>query len=244
MSASFGKNGKNPEYCIKCKPKEYTYVGKKCKIDRCNNMAYWCKNKDAPREYCHNHAPKYYVNYNVKKCISCELYHFRKKKKKCQYCDPAKYMKTREIRMKNFLDGNDYKYISHDSITSDNYSICGKYRPDFVFDCNTHFIVLECDEDQHSQYDNSCEKIRMCMIAQGLGLPTHFIRFNPDKYMVKHSVIRISFKKRIIECMKLYKKLQNILPDDDINVIYLYYNDMHLRKKSHNIINEIKQNII
>jgi hypothetical protein len=40
---------------------------------------------------------------------------------------------------------------------------------------------LEIDEHAHSSYDKDCERIRENNISIQLGLPTIFIRYNPDK---------------------------------------------------------------
>jgi hypothetical protein len=41
-------------------------------------------------------------------------------------------------------------------------------------------ICIECDEHQHMTYE--CDVPRMVNITQDIGLPTVFIRWNPDKY--------------------------------------------------------------
>ena len=51
-----------------------------------------------------------------------------------------------------------------------------------LIDCNTHFIVVEIDEGQHKQYTKECEFSRMSNIYLANGLPTLFIRFNPDDF--------------------------------------------------------------
>lgn len=78
------------------------------------------------------------------------------------------------------LDVNEYKYESCDRMIE--HGVCFSYRHDFVFDCGTHFVVLEVDEGQHRGYDTKCEDIRMINVYQSLGLTTKFIRYNPDAY--------------------------------------------------------------
>jgi hypothetical protein len=53
-------------------------------------------------------------------------------------------------------------------------------RPDFFFDARSHAVVLEVDENQHVAYE--CERKRMVDVASTVGLPTVFVRFNPDGY--------------------------------------------------------------
>jgi hypothetical protein len=50
-----------------------------------------------------------------------------------------------------------------------------------MLDCLTHSIVVEIDEDQHTDY--KCEEKRMMQIFTDLGdRPLVILRFNPDKY--------------------------------------------------------------
>ena len=59
---------------------------------------------------------------------------------------------------------------------------CVRYRPDFVFDAGTHFVVLEVDENQHMSYNCDCEQHRMINLSQAMGMPTVFVRYNPYGY--------------------------------------------------------------
>ena len=60
-------------------------------------------------------------------------------------------------------------------------SKCNLKRPDIVIDCGTYFLVIEIDENQHTGYKKECEEPRMNMITQSLGMPTFWIRYNPDE---------------------------------------------------------------
>jgi very-short-patch-repair endonuclease len=55
----------------------------------------------------------------------------------------------------------------------------------FLYDCKTHYVVLEVDEEQHRGKTYECDQKRMWEIAQSLGMPSIFIRYNPDKYKVR-----------------------------------------------------------
>jgi hypothetical protein len=112
-----------------------------------------------------------------------------------------------------FLVNNNFHFIHDKMITND---CCLKYRPDFLFDCGKYFLVLECDEDAHSQYDRQCEIVRMNNICIGLGLPTKFIRYNPDK-----KGVRINIKEKLL--LKTLNEELNKDVLDDIEPIYLFY---------------------
>lgn len=60
--------------------------------------------------------------------------------------------------------------------------ICGKaYRPDFLYDLETHVLAVEVDEMQHSSYE--CDRGRMIEIWNACGgVPVTFVRYNPDGF--------------------------------------------------------------
>jgi hypothetical protein len=58
-----------------------------------------------------------------------------------------------------------------------------KRRPDILINLETHAIVVEVDEHQHSDYDCICENKRIMEISKDVDhKPIVFIRFNPDAY--------------------------------------------------------------
>jgi len=60
---------------------------------------------------------------------------------------------------------------------------CSKRRPDLLLDLGYQVIIVEIDENQHIDYDCSCENKRLMELSQDLGhRPIIFIRFNPDDY--------------------------------------------------------------
>ena len=61
---------------------------------------------------------------------------------------------------------------------------CSKRRPDLLLDLGSHIIIVEIDENKHSEYECSCENKRIMEISQDVyHRPIVFIRFNPDKYI-------------------------------------------------------------
>jgi len=60
---------------------------------------------------------------------------------------------------------------------------CSLRRPDLLLDMGSHIIIVEIDENKHTNYDCSCEHKRLMQISQDLQhRPIVFIRFNPDAY--------------------------------------------------------------
>ena len=127
--------------------------------------------------------------------------------------------------IKKLLDDNNYIYTYYDEIIDVK---CGKERPDFVFDCNTHYIVLEVDEDQHRGRLCSCEQVRMVNISQTLmGTPVIFIRYNPDMFKVDGLSIQISDNDRHIKLLEYIDELWNtdVTTLGFLNVAYLFFDE-------------------
>ena len=60
---------------------------------------------------------------------------------------------------------------------------CSKRRPDLLVDLGYQIIIIEIDENQHIDYDCSCENKRIMELSRDLQhRPIIFIRFNPDEY--------------------------------------------------------------
>jgi uncharacterized C2H2 Zn-finger protein len=94
----------------------------------------------------------------------------------------AKNYKTKEL---NVVDNvkkyyPDFTWITDKKIQDG----CSKRRPDMLLDLGTHIIIVEVDENAHTDYDCSCETKRLMELSEDVGhRPIVFIRFNPDKYV-------------------------------------------------------------
>ena len=149
-------------------------------------------------------------------CKECKIFVVSKKNNYlCSYCNPnqSKYKKTKEIKLKTFLESCNYKFIHNRKCNID--KSCQTYFPDFLIDCNTFFVIIECDEFAHKTYDKKCEKIRENNITYSLGLPCVFIRFNPDKKDIKMKI-----KETILKSYIDYYICQEFFNNE---VQYLFY---------------------
>jgi hypothetical protein len=205
----------------------------------CKDMAIY--GKDEPL-HCEDHKLDGEICWLVKKCSNCgrdkELLN---KDDLCGICADIPFYeermnKVKETIMVKYLRNNikEVEEILADRIID---STCNLYRPDILYDCGTHIVVVECDENQHKNYNwESCslnkslehmEEKRMYEIMVAYGLPAIFLRWNPDNFNVNGNdgVLRINKKynnskrleilvKWIRYCMKMkvvqgviYKKL-------------------------------------
>lgn len=188
------------------------------------------------------------INIKDKMCQLCNLIQSRKKYdylcSDCYYyTNPNSVLtrnhKTKENQIISDLNKELNNIIIQDKRVSTNEG-CSKRRPDGLIKLNDYSVIIEIDENQHSNY--ICENRRVMEIFKDLGhsLLT-VIRFNPDAYKLDNKKIKSPFgitktdgRLKIInqkEYNLRFKKLletvnNNIknLPDKEINVINLFYN--------------------
>jgi hypothetical protein len=106
--------------------------------------------------------------------------------------------------------------------------ICGKERPDRVYDFGDKIVVLECDEHQHRDRVCVCEQTRMVNIGQSFGgLPTYFIRWNPDDYSPesdrKNPEVLPKRHKLAGDLLRDIRVGTYALPTGLVSAVYLYY---------------------
>ena len=198
-------------------------------------------------EFCEVHAPKEYFALTNRVCKGCKSIDVLTNEGLCFSCDPKIFKKRRlakQRKVQEWLDSSKYNknYKFTDKTFPEDYE-CFKRRrrPDFLYDCNTHFVILEVDENQHNRGKYNCETKRMGELAQALGLPTIFIRYNPDEFKGPkgRKIFSTEFKRKKLLLNQLSRcKTHSILLNDSeggktesienfnkdfIIVLYLYY---------------------
>jgi hypothetical protein len=133
----------------------------------------------------------------------------------CSYCNPerSKQRKTKENSVRDLFLTNNIEFVNDKRFKND---CCLRYRPDFLIDLNTFFLIVEVDENAHSQYPEECEIIRMNNISSGLCLPVKWIRYNPDQKGVTKKEKEEVLLQKVQEIMK-YEYVE------DLSVNYLFY---------------------
>ncbi len=160
------EHGKHKSYCKQCRGSQICEHGKQkpyCKL--CGGSAlcksHWCET------YASN--PKYDGF-----CLNCFIHLFPDKPNTRNY-------KTKE---KDVVDRitqafPDFTWVADKRVQDG----CSARRPDLLLDLGSHIIIVEVDENKHTDYDCSCENKRLMEISQDLQhRPVIFIRFNPDAY--------------------------------------------------------------
>jgi len=210
----FGLSGEKPEYCKKHKLENMVdVINKRCLNENCDTRPSHGLQGEKP-EYCSLHKLEQMVDVVSKKCTSCGIFTVNKKRNYlCSYCSPTHRQTTKEDIVKALLQKNSYTFIHDKQIANDS---CIRNRPDFLFDCHTYYVILECDEDAHKSYEKECEFVRMNNISYVLNKPTLFIRYNPDLKQVKRKEKHETLLKTLDRC--LYKEC---IPQNE--PIYLFY---------------------
>ena len=106
----------------------------------------------------------------------------------------ARNYKTKEQSVVDYIKDNfpNVDWIA-DKRVSDG---CSKRRPDLFLHLGNQILIIEVDENQHTDYNCSCENKRVMELSLDVGhIPVVFIRFNPDMYLKK--------KKKITSCWGL-----------------------------------------
>lgn len=192
-------------------------ISKRCIQSNCEKRPSFNYIGETARLYCASHKKPCMIDIAHCKfiCKSCSLSFIKWKKDQelCSYCNPSKRQKTKENEIKQLLEKHQIKFANDKQITND---CCLKYRPDFLIDCNSFFLVLEVDEHAHESYPKDCETIRMNNISFALGLPVKFVRYNPDnKEFPKNH--------KHAELIKVLNELISKETLDNPETIYLFY---------------------
>jgi hypothetical protein len=125
--------------------------------------------------------------------------------------------------------------IKQDLYSSDKVidSSCSRRRPDFVYHCGTHIVIVEVDENQHKGYLCTAygddqegkmkgEAIRMYEVGQCFdGLPVLFLRYNPDAYKAKKKAALSERQDTLVKWVKYCLEKQDWMVG--FKVKYLFY---------------------
>lgn len=161
-----------------------------------------------------------------RRCENCKLVDILDEKGRCDTCRPetvSKFRLGKQRELKLYLEANGMgNFDIYDRMIDG--GVCGRERPDFVWKCAYHYLVLECDENGHRDRNQECERTRMINISQSFGMPTVFIRYNPDAYTDHHGKQRNPrIGTRIKLLMKALKHFETAMPEHFLSVSYLYF---------------------
>lgn len=225
--ASFNFPGNKSLYCFSHKQKGMIKnPTARCKTKPCKELALFGLLKP---EHCEMHKEPLEINFVEKECVSCGLSNILGLDGRCEFCNPQNIRNTYLSKQKiveDFLRANNCIFSSDQTIDRGE---CGRERPDILFFAGLHAVIIEIDENQHSDRLCECEQTRMINIWQGLAMPVWFLRYNPDVYKKSSDQKRCEHESRGKRLFKLKEWLDYALVHNPIefgnavNVMYLYY---------------------
>jgi hypothetical protein len=180
---SICEHGKQKSKCKECGGSSLCKHGKqKSKCKECGGSSL-CKSS-----WCETYGNPKYENY----CVPCFVNNPENQTKPLM-----RNYKTKETDVVNRIKQTftDFTWVSDKKVQDG----CSRRRPDLLLDMGTHIIIVEIDENKHTDYDCSCENKRLMELSQDLQhRPIIFIRFNPDDYTNQEGIL-------VKSCWKLNK---------------------------------------
>ena len=182
---------KIPIYCKEhSKPGMVDVKSKRC-LDCNKRPAYNNEGQKIPI-YCKEHSKLGMVDVISKRCKNnCDTIVTGKKYKGyCLFCfihlfpdeTVCRNYKTKEKHITDYIkeEFKEHNWICDKTIQGG----CSKRRPDMFLELEEQCMIVEIDENQHTDYECSCENKRLMELSQDVGhKPIVFIRFNPDDYL-------------------------------------------------------------
>lgn len=154
----------------------------------------------------------------------------------------ARNYKTKEKTVADFVLENfpDFTWVTDKKVQDG----CSRRRPDLLLDLGYQVVIVEIDENQHINYDCTCENKRLMEISQDIGhRPLILIRFNPDSYVnrkneiikscwkanqngifIIHKENNIDWNNRLATLKSQVQYWSDNQTDKTIEVVHLYYN--------------------
>jgi hypothetical protein len=164
---------------------------KRCLHEGCKTRSNYNYEGQSTALYCATHKLDGMVNIKDKRCLSewCNTRPCYKYEGYCMYCyihlfpdkPVSRNYKTKETAVVHFVKEQfpDIEIVTDKRI----HGGCSRRRPDIFIDLGYQIIIVEIDENQHVEYDCSCENRRTMELSKDVGhRPIIFIRFNPDDY--------------------------------------------------------------
>lgn len=163
---------------------------KKCLFEDCYRSPIFNYKNEKKGIYCYNHRLVNMINVVSKRCKTdmCDIIVTNKYGGYCLYCfsnlypDKCTNYKTKQQYVLEFVKNNfnDFSWIYDKKI----YDGCSLKRPDLFLDLGYQIIIIETDENQHMDYNTTCENKRLMLLSQDVNHRSIiFIRFNPDSYI-------------------------------------------------------------
>ena len=166
---------------------------RKCEHEGCNSQPHFNLPGETKGLFCGKHKEQGMVDIFEKRICKHDWCNTQTRNEEyqgyCFFCFRNLYpdhklsrnYKTKELEVSRYVRETFSEYDWRSDKTVD--GGCSRKRPDLLCDFGKQVVIVEVDENQHTDYDCSCENKRLMEISQDLDhRPIVFIRFNPDGY--------------------------------------------------------------
>jgi len=238
---------KSASRCIKHATNEMININcKHCSEKGCDTQPSYGMLNDKTASRCSKHATDGMIDIKSKRCTTCNANSINQKyKPNCARCHF--YLNPNDPRIRNYKTREQafmiplqkqFPDIILDKIISGG---CSQRRPDGLFDCGSHSVIVEIDEDQHVGYNQLCDNYRTMQIFNDLGSrPVVFVRLNPDAYTTNNKHIKgtfstsrngelkrnnVEFNRRMTSLRDTVTTAIECVPDRLVTIIQLFFND-------------------
>ena len=188
------EHGRQKSHCIDCNGSQI------CVHDKYKKF---CRDCDGSR-LCKTQMCETIVNNTKYKgyCLYCFIHLFPDEKNVRNY--KTKEKEVADIILQEF---SNFTWVADKKVKDG----CSRRRPDLLLDMGSHIIIVEIDENKHTDYDCSCEHKRLMELSQDLQhRPIVFIRFNPDSYTNEEGIeVKSCWKMNKMGIMQITKTKQN-----------------------------------
>lgn len=190
----FNEKGNNKRlFCFEHKNNDMVdVINKRCIHEGCEKQPSFNYENIKKRLYCIEHKKEDMIDIMSRRCKNnCDtIVNHKKYEGYCLFCfihlfpekPVTRNYKTKEKHITDDIKENykQYNWTCDKTISGG----CSKRRPDMFLELDNQCIIIEIDENQHIDYDCTCENKRIMELSQDVGhKPIVFIRFNPDDYL-------------------------------------------------------------
>ena len=163
-------------------------------------------------------------------CVGCRLYTVRRRGDHCHTCRKVPWQGVHKERMVGdalikWSEAGEIPLFTTANKSLQRGTTTKLLRVDFLYDCVHHILALEIDEVQHmrASYNGNCELVRTYEIALACGVPTTFIRYNPDSLRIGGVLERVPRQLRHALLLEVLKESLALPSTAFLTVIYVFY---------------------
>ena len=226
--SAFGGADKKPRWCAVHRPDDTNnVVSRRCEHPGCTilNPVFGVPGVDKRGRWCSVHRPSDAKDVANRRCEApgCEV----QTTGSHVYCashdtERKRLTRVRENQVANFLRDAGLYWTAWNKQLSE--TACGRYRPDFLFELDTHAVVVEVDEHQHAKPGYACDNARMMDVFGSYGgVPIVFIRFNPDAFRIGGDTKRVTMKTRLKVLETQLRESLARPPARQLTIVRLFY---------------------